>query len=152
MDRPLGRALIAPSTTIRRRFDRLLDRRGRAGDPGVGGVGDGEVLGRRAVHGQAEQVRRGGSLVEAGIDRDPGGAAVLAGATIRIIDAAGNDVPLLTARNGNFWTTRAVVYPLEASASACPTTRAMIAAIVNGGGNCNTGGCHGPGAERVYLP
>jgi len=79
------------------------------------------------------------------------GTTPIVGATIHLVDANGKDIPLVTAVNGNFWTTQAVVFPVTVKASRCPDTLAMVAPVTAAGGNCNMGGCHVAGA-RVYLP
>jgi hypothetical protein len=75
-----------------------------------------------------------------------GGAAV-AGATVTITDADGQVLELVTASNGNFYTSQAVALPLTVEASRCPDTKAM-----NGQpdtGSCNS--CHGS-TMRIHLP
>jgi hypothetical protein len=83
--------------------------------------------------------------------RDLVGSSAIAGATIRIGDATGRELPLITARNGNFWTEEPVTYPVQAIASSCPDARQMIAPIQAGGGDCNRAGCHAS-SFRVSLP
>lgn len=78
------------------------------------------------------------------------GVAV-AGATIHLIDADGNDVSMISAANGNFWTTQAVAFPLTTHASACPDTRPMISPVTESGADCNAAGCHGSGF-RIHVP
>ena len=80
-----------------------------------------------------------------------GGAQPIAGATIHLIDAMGTDVVVVSAANGNFWSTDLVVPPVLAFASSCPTVVPMIAPINTTDGSCNTSGCHTSGF-RVHLP
>ncbi|HEU5056666.1 MAG TPA: hypothetical protein VFU21_09065 [Kofleriaceae bacterium] len=77
------------------------------------------------------------------------GAAGLAGATIRLADAGGKEVVLVSAQNGNFWTEEELAFPLTALASRCPTERAMGGAVPETGAACNS--CHGA-AMRIALP
>jgi hypothetical protein len=76
-----------------------------------------------------------------------GGAAV-AGATINVTDAAGTKLKIITANNGNFWTTTALSYPLTVDASLCPSTIAMSSTVASPGG-CNN--CH-TSTFRVHVP
>jgi hypothetical protein len=69
------------------------------------------------------------------------------GATVEVTDAAGVKTPLVTAMNGNFYTTQAVALPLHARASGCPDNQVMPTTA--GSGSCNS--CHGT-ANRVHLP
>jgi hypothetical protein len=64
-----------------------------------------------------------------------GAAAV--GATLTLVDANGKSISLVTAQNGNFWTSEALKMPLRVKASLCPTTVSMSATA---GGACNS--CH----------
>lgn len=77
------------------------------------------------------------------------GGTALPGATIHLTDAAGKEVILVSAQNGNFWTTDSLTFPLHARASSCPDDRLMGGAIADGG--CNASGCH-DGDMRVSLP
>ncbi len=83
--------------------------------------------------------------------RDAAGSAAVAGVTLHIVDATGKELSLVSARNGNFWSSQPVTYPLSAAASGCPSRSTMAAPIQQGGGNCNSGGCH-DGDFRVFLP
>jgi hypothetical protein len=82
---------------------------------------------------------------------DSGGSMPLAGATIHMIDAADTDVVVVTAQNGNFFSTDTVQPPVVAFASACPNIPAMIAYISTTDTSCNTSGCHTDGF-RVHVP
>jgi hypothetical protein len=75
-----------------------------------------------------------------------GGTAV-SGATIEITDASGAKIDLVTADNGNFFTTQPVVFPLHVRASRCPADISMSSAVDQG--SCNS--CHGS-AFRIHLP
>jgi hypothetical protein len=85
----------------------------------------------------------GGTLYNAAT----GGAAV-GGATINVTDANGKKVKIISATNGNFWTSTALVYPITVNASLCPSTLPM-SATVSGNGACNN--CHNS-TFRVHLP
>lgn len=77
------------------------------------------------------------------------GGAPVVGATIRVRDAADVEHIAISARNGNFWITEAVAFPVQVSASSCPSAMPMIAPSATG--NCNSAGCH-DADFRVYLP
>jgi hypothetical protein len=72
------------------------------------------------------------------------------GATVRLVDARGQQISMVTDVNGNFYTTQAVNFPLSGPAvSACPNSDAM-----NGKptvGSCNQQGCH-DAKLPMYLP
>jgi hypothetical protein len=76
------------------------------------------------------------------------GAAPVAGATINVTDANGQKLKIVTATNGNFWTSTAVAYPITVNASLCPNTLAMSASV-SGNGACNN--CHNS-TFRVHVP
>lgn len=80
---------------------------------------------------------------------DLAGSAPVPGATIHVTDATGQALDLVTADNGNFWTTQAVTPPLTVAASRCPQTARMISPATTG--NCNAAGCHDAG-RRITLP
>jgi hypothetical protein len=75
---------------------------------------------------------------------------VVSGATIRIVDANGKKVEVVTALNGNFWTQEPLAYPLTVEATACPDVVPMVAKVP-APGNCNAGGCHDD-TNRIHLP
>lgn len=79
----------------------------------------------------------------------PTGGSALSGATIHLTDAAGKEIILVSAQNGNFWTTDSITFPLHARASSCPDDRLMGGAIPAGG--CNQSGCH-DSDMRIALP
>jgi hypothetical protein len=81
-------------------------------------------------------------------DRAIGGAPV-GGATVVVVDGDGKRLALRSAANGNFWTSEAVQMPLLLRASQCPQDNPMISLSTDG--DCNRGGCHGPGDLRVAL-
>jgi hypothetical protein len=81
----------------------------------------------------------------------PAGGTAVAGATVRVTDAAGVVHELVTAQNGNFWTQEAVAFPLTIRASACPDTRQMSAPVPQTGASCNQSGCH-DADFRISLP
>jgi hypothetical protein len=76
-----------------------------------------------------------------------GGAAV-SGATIELIDAAGQVLHLPTYSNGNFYTITPVKFPLKVRATKCPSDVHMAANAAKG--SCNTNGCHD--TMRIHLP
>ena len=76
-----------------------------------------------------------------------GGAAV-AGATINVTDAGGKKVKIVSANNGNFWTTTSLTFPLTVDASLCPATAPMTATVAAAGA-CNN--CHNS-TFRVHVP
>ncbi len=102
-----------------------------------------ECQGCHAPGGGAPTFYVGGTLYNA----VTGGAAV-AGATLNVTDAAGKKVKIISATNGNFWTSTALTYPLTLDASLCPATLPM-SATVGSNGACNN--CHNS-TFRVHLP
>jgi len=79
-----------------------------------------------------------------------GGGTAVAGATITVTDANGATFDMVSALNGNFWTTQTVAFPVTVVASKCPDTVPMISTLTSG--DCNS--CHtGSGSPgRVHLP
>ena len=77
-----------------------------------------------------------------------GGGAAVAGATINVTDANGKKTKIVSANNGNFWTTTVLAFPVTVDASLCPATVPMVA-TVSGNGACNN--CHNS-AMRVHVP
>lgn len=75
------------------------------------------------------------------------GTNPLAGATIIVTDADGKELSLVSASNGNFFTTEPVTLPLSVRASACPDDITMSSPATDG--SCNT--CH-TDAMRIHLP
>jgi hypothetical protein len=76
------------------------------------------------------------------------GGTAIAGATIRLTDAAGKVVDIVTSTNGNFYTSTAMTFPVTARASGCPNDVSMSSKAT---GNCNMSGCH-TSTFRVHLP
>ena len=120
------------------------------------------VTGSNGVHKQGQAcltgchtaTTNGPALSVAGtLYTDPAGTAPIEGAAIHIRDADGNDLPLRTAANGNFWTDQPVRFPITAYATSCPDLTAKVNAVdqAQNGGNCNRAGCHA-GGSRVHLP
>ena len=73
------------------------------------------------------------------------------GATIRIHQAGGAILPLITAQNGNFYTTGAINFPITVEASSCPNTMAMQSNIAGLNVSCNN--CHRAGVQGpMHLP
>jgi hypothetical protein len=102
-----------------------------------------ECQGCHAPGGGAPTFYLGGTLYSA----VTGGAAV-AGATIDVTDAAGKSVKIVSANNGNFWTTTTLTFPIKVGASLCPSTLPMASAVA-GNGACNN--CHNS-TFRVHVP
>ena len=94
--------------------------------------------------GDAPTFRLGGTLYSS----LTGGAPVV-GATVRVTDADGVEHEAVSARNGNFWITEAIAFPVQVSASSCPSAAPMIAPSAVG--NCNASGCH-DADYRIHLP
>ncbi len=102
-----------------------------------------ECQGCHAPGGGAPTFYLGGTLYNAVAN----GTAV-AGATINVTDAAGKTVKIVSANNGNFWTTTPLTFPVKVNASLCPNTLPMNA-TVGGNGACNN--CHNS-TFRVHVP
>jgi hypothetical protein len=102
-----------------------------------------ECQGCHAPGGGAPTFYLGGTLYNAAT----GGTAV-AGATINVTDANGKKVKVVSANNGNFWTTTTLAFPVKVDASLCPNTVPMVS-TVGGNGACNN--CHGT-TMRVHVP
>jgi hypothetical protein len=75
------------------------------------------------------------------------GANAIAGATIVLTDANGQQVSIVTSSNGNFYTQSALALPVSARASGCPNDVAMVSKASSG--DCNS--CHNS-SLRVHLP
>ena len=78
-------------------------------------------------------------------------SAAVVGGSVRVVDADGLELQLISAQNGNFWTREPLVFPITVAGSLCPDTKPMISPVVASGGSCSTGGCHGA-SFRVHLP
>lgn len=102
-----------------------------------------ECLGCHSQGGGAPAFTLGGTIYSAAT----GGSAVT-GATINITDAAGKTLKLVSAQNGNFWTSTPLVFPIRVNASLCPATKPMVGAV-NGNGACNN--CHNS-TLQVHVP
>ena len=76
---------------------------------------------------------------------DAGGTSPAAGITLHLMDAAGGDLVVVTAANGNFWSTDPVAAPAVAYAAQCPTVVPMQTPLAGGDMSCNRGGCHTTG-------
>lgn len=71
----------------------------------------------------------------------------LGGASIVVVDAAGQQIQLVSGTNGNFYTAMALTLPLRVRASKCPSDVAMGQAATSG--SCNS--CHQTG-NPINLP
>ena len=81
------------------------------------------------------------------------GGTGVAGATVEIVDSAGIVTPLVTAMNGNFYTSQAVTFPLTVRATSCPNEQPMITKVLTTGASCNN--CHATGKlpqQQIHLP
>jgi hypothetical protein len=77
----------------------------------------------------------------------------LVGATLTVVDAAGNTFDLPSQRNGNFYTSQRISFPVSVTASLCPSAAPMITHVAATMDGCNKGGCHVAGAQGViHLP
>ena len=74
--------------------------------------------------------------------------AVISGATIEVIDAAGKIDRIVSSSDGNFYSTTVLTPPFTVRASGCPNNTAMVSKAT---GDCNSSGCHTT-AMRVHLP
>jgi hypothetical protein len=81
--------------------------------------------------------------------QDSFGTTPRGGATISIVDAKGLTIPLVADVEGNFYTTQAIAFPITVSASACPSTKAMVEKAPQG--SCNTTACHDAG-RPMFVP
>ncbi|MDD5309083.1 MAG: hypothetical protein PHU25_17360 [Deltaproteobacteria bacterium] len=77
---------------------------------------------------------------------DVDGTAGVDGATVTLVDADGAKVKLSTNSAGNFYTGKALSFPVDVTISKGGDTVEMTAA---GNGDCNS--CHGDG-NAVHLP
>jgi hypothetical protein len=72
-------------------------------------------------------------------------------AIVSIVDADGAKLDLVTALNGNFYTSQALKYPIRVYASSCPTIQTMTSSVQYGA--CNQ--CHaaaGGTTTPITLP
>lgn len=77
------------------------------------------------------------------------GNTAFAGATIAVTDANNQSFKLVTNLNGNFYTNRAIAFPVLVLASSCPSAVKMQGSTPNG--NCNA--CHAGGTNsQMHLP
>ena len=75
------------------------------------------------------------------------------GATVVVKDANGQTVKMVSATNGNFYTSTAIAFPITVLATECPNVSAMSAQVTQGQGGCNKVGCHTAGAQgHIHLP
>ncbi|MFT3693693.1 MAG: hypothetical protein QM831_11170 [Kofleriaceae bacterium] len=89
----------------------------------------------------------------AGTLYDATGTTALSGGSITVTDANGTTFDMIAQTNGNFYTSKAITFPVSVYASECPTSTPMTATVTaaNGGG-CNQSGCHTTGAQgRIHL-
>ena len=75
------------------------------------------------------------------------------GATVVVKDANNQTVKMVTATNGNFYTSTPVAFPVTVLATECPNVANMTAQVTQGNGGCNKSGCHSAGAQgQIHLP
>ncbi len=79
------------------------------------------------------------------------GTAPLVGGTIVVTDANDQELKLITARNGNFYTAQPIAYPVQVKGSLCPNTIEMVSPVEANGASCNLGGCHDAAGNRIYV-
>lgn len=79
------------------------------------------------------------------------GSAPAAGASIRVRDANGQELQLITATNGNFWTSQVIAFPALVASSTCPNVLPMGPPVATAGANCNQGGCHNGVGNRIPV-
>jgi hypothetical protein len=83
----------------------------------------------------------------------PTGTTPLVGASITVVDANGAMFDMVSQRNGNFYTSNPVAFPVTLTASRCPDVQQMSAMVATGNGGCNKTGCHATGAQgQIHLP
>lgn len=83
--------------------------------------------------------------------KDKDGSAPVAGATLVFTDENNAEIKLITASNGNYYTSQNITFPVKVKATGCPNSKSMGAEISEANGGCNKDGCHVAG-KRVYLP
>jgi hypothetical protein len=112
--------------------------------PAVTGLGSG-------VH-NAGQACIACHLGNGGPDFTLAGTLSVPGGTITVTDADGLVVEVVSQNNGNFYTSTALTFPVQVSASRCPDTAPMISAVAQG--DCNSAGCHAAGSATgpIHLP
>jgi hypothetical protein len=75
------------------------------------------------------------------------------GATVVVKDANNQTIKMVSATNGNFYTSQAIAFPLTVMATECPNVSAMSGQVAQGQGGCNKVGCHTAGAQgHIHLP
>jgi hypothetical protein len=82
---------------------------------------------------------------------DAGGTIPVKYGIISIVDADGVKLDLVTALNGNFYTSQVVKYPIRVYASKCPSLQQMVSTVQYGA--CNQ--CHtnaGGTTTPIMLP
>ncbi len=111
--------------------------------PGATGMNQGQAC----VSCHANQSGNRRFTVAGSLFSDAMGTSALSGATITITDSANAVTKLTTGRDGAFYTTKSVVFPVTVSASKCPDTEEMPTSPTSG--DCNS--CHTSG-NRIHLP
>mgnify|MGYP002780695506 CR=1 FL=1 len=74
----------------------------------------------------------------------------LQGATIKLTDAKGKVVTMVSEQSGSFWTEAQLAAPVTVTVSLCPDTKTMTHKL-GATASCNSSGCHGTRDNRVYL-
>jgi hypothetical protein len=67
----------------------------------------------------------------------PTGGAIVKGGTITVIAANGQTFDVISQLNGNFYTSRAVEFPITVVASLCPDVKPMTTKVTAANAGCN---------------
>jgi hypothetical protein len=80
----------------------------------------------------------------------PTGATIVKYGIVSIVDADGVKIDLVTAQNGNFYTSAPLKFPVRVYASKCPAIKEMSGSVLQG--SCNA--CHTAASAtgQVSLP
>ena len=80
----------------------------------------------------------------------PTGIAIVKGGVITIQDANGVKLDLISAANGNFYTSQQLALPVTVYASECPALQPMVSSVTDT--SCNA--CHYTGGQQpqIHLP
>jgi len=82
----------------------------------------------------------------------PASQTPIVGASITVTDASSATFDIVSQANGNFYTSRAVAYPVHVVASSCPDI-AMMSGTVAANTGCNNASCHIIGQQgHIHLP
>jgi hypothetical protein len=115
------------------------------GDDGEGGEGPTMRPGDACLDCHGSGGEQGAFTVAGTVFTDASGSAGVDGATVTLVDADGTEVTLSTNSAGNFYTSKALAFPVDVTITKGNDTVEMSSAASNG--NCNS--CH-DGA--IHLP